>query len=362
MKKRSVLLFPIVVFFFVFDLFSQTSTDEAKGLKDYYKSYFPVGVALAPQNLKGEEAALVQKHFNSITAENVMKMSRIHPKENLYDWKPADDLVDFAAKNGMQMRGHTLVWHTQTPDWIFKDDKGYEVTKEVLLKRLKDHITTVVSRYKGKIYAWDVVNEAIDDADSVFYRQTPWLKICGEEFIAKAFEWAHAADPDALLFYNDYNTEETVKREKIIKLITDLKAKGVPIHGIGLQGHWSIYGPDEEAVRTSLQRYATLGLDIHVTELDVSVYVPESNRRQLRPDEQTSYTPEMERKQTEMYGMYFGVFRDFKDEIKSVTFWNLSDKRSWLDNFPVRGRKNYPLLFDQGLKPKKAYWAIVNFR
>ncbi len=330
------------------------------GLKDYYKDYFPIGVALGPNNLRGGEKDLILGHFNSITAENVMKMGRIHPREDGYDWKPADALVAFARNNGMQMRGHTLCWHNQVAPWFFLDHEGNTVSREVLLGRLRNHITAVVTRYKDNVYAWDVVNEAIDDGDN-FYRQSAWYKICGDTFIEKAFAWAHEADPDALLFYNDYNTYDPVKRKKIIQMITGLLDKGVPIHGIGLQCHFSIFGPTEAQLRQSLDDYARLGLPIHITELDVSVYLPEPGRRDKKPGESDAFTAEMEEMQTDQYRMFFKVFRDYRAHIRSVTFWNLSDKRSWLDNFPVRGRKNYPLLFDQDLKPKKAYRAVVDF-
>lgn len=335
---------------------------QEKGLKDYYQNYFPIGVAVSPQVLTGQESELIKKHFNSITAENVMKIGPIHPEENKFNWEPADQIVNFAQANGMKMRGHTLCWHNQTPDWLFKDNAGNQVSKEVLLKRLKDHITAVVSRYKGKIYAWDVVNEAIDDKEDVFYRPSPWLNIIGEEYIAKAFQYAHEADPSALLFYNDYNTESPAKLQKIVKMIKSLKEAGVPIHGVGLQGHWSIYKPTEKEINESIIAYSSLGLKIQITELDVSVYQPEQGRRDKRPDEQDVLTSEMEQKQTSLYSSAFKTFREHKGVITGVTFWNVSDKRSWLDNFPVRGRKNYPLLFDQELKPKKAYWEVVQFK
>ena len=335
--------------------------EDSKGLKDHYEDYFPIGVALAPRNLQGQEEKLILKHFNSITAENVMKIINIHPEENKFDWKDADKLVDFGVANNMRVRGHTLCWHRQVPQWFFTDEDENAVSCDILLARLKEHITEVVSRYKGKIYAWDVVNEVIDDDPRRSLRESPWSTICGEDFIAKAFEYAHAADPDALLFYNDYNTTDPQKRDKIYTLVKSLRDNGVPVHGIGMQGHWSIYGPGESDLREAIKTYASLGVTIHITELDVSVYPPESERRKLRPGESTNFTPEMEQKQREQYGMIFRVFRENKDFISSVTFWNLSDKRSWLDNFPVRGRKNYPLLFDQQLKPKKAYWEVVGF-
>jgi endo-1,4-beta-xylanase len=332
-----------------------------KGLKDYYKAHFPIGVAVSPRDLQGPEAELILREFNGITAENAMKIGPIHPEENRFNWEPADQIVNFAQTNGLRMRGHTLVWHNQTPDWLFQDGQGNLVTKEVLLKRLEDHIKAVVSRYKGKIYAWDVVNEVIDDNPAIFYRDSKWYTICGEEFISKAFEFAHAADPDALLFYNDYNTENPAKREKIYKLVKELLDKKIPVHGIGLQGHWSIYEPTEYELRESLRKFSSLGLALQITELDVSVYPSEHSRREARPGETGILTEEMVKKQSEQYNMFFRVFREYKNVITGITFWNVSDKRTWLDSFPVRGRKNYPLLFDQELKPKKAYRDVVNF-
>jgi endo-1,4-beta-xylanase len=335
--------------------------DATKGLKDYYASYFPIGVAVSPAVLTSAERDLILKNFSSLTAENVMKMGPIHPKEDQYNWEPADQIVDFVIANKMKMRGHTLVWHNQTPDWLFKNADGSRVDKETLLKRMKEHIMQVVSRYKGKIYAWDVVNEAIDDDASKFYRDSPWYQICGEEFIAKAFEYAHEADPDALLFYNDYNTEKPSKRDNIYKFVKQLLDANVPIHGVGLQGHWSIYEPSEEALRESLTKFSSLGLAVQITELDISVYPSEQGRREKRVDENDAFTQEMEQKQLEKYRMVFNLFREFKTSITGITFWNVTDRRSWLDNFPVRGRKNYPLLFDQQMLPKKAYWEVVKW-
>ena len=215
-------------------LHAQTN-QPVKGLKDYYKDYFPIGVAVSLRSLAGAEGQLVLSQFNSLTPENAMKMGPIHPEENRYNWRDADSIVNFAQQHHLKVRGHNLCWHEQTPNWLFKDAQGNQVTKEVLLKRLKDHITTVVNRYKGKIYAWDVVNEAIDDDSTKFLRNSTWYKICGEDFIAKAFEYAHAADPKAVLFYNDYNTERPEKRDRVYKLLKKLVDAGVPINGVGLQ-------------------------------------------------------------------------------------------------------------------------------
>jgi endo-1,4-beta-xylanase len=355
--KRKLILIALLGFW---SLVSAQS--DSKGLKDYYRNYFDVGTSVSPNALKTDEAALLTSQFNSLTAENVMKMGPIHPNESEYNWAPADAIVEFAQSNQIKMRGHTLCWHNQTPKWLFVNAAGDTVSKEVLLNRLKDHITTIVSRYKGKVFAWDVVNEAISDSKDEFYRKSVWYKICGEEFIAKAFQYAHEADPDALLFYNDYNEINPVKREKIIKMVSDLKKAGVPIHGIGLQGHWAISEPTTTELEKTLSDFSKLGLTLHITELDLSVYPKEHNARQKKAEDyNTEYTADKEARQAEQYKMCFELFRKYKNSISSVTFWNISDRHSWLDNFPVRGRKDYPLLFDKDLKPKKAFWEVVKF-
>ena len=336
----------------------------AKGLRDYYRAYFPVGVAVGPQNLTNPtEAALILREFDSLTPENVMKMGPIHPDSARYNWGPADAIVDFAQAHQLRVRGHNLCWHEQTPKWLFVNARGQRVSKATLLRRLHAHIDAVVKRYKGKIYAWDVVNEAVADNPQEFLRNSDWLQICGPDFIAEAFRYAHAADPSAVLFYNDYNTERPEKMERIYKLLKQLKDAGVPINGVGLQGHWSLYEPTETELRTTIERFASLGLQVQVTELDVSVYPWEKDRRAKRPGESDAYTPEMQQKQSAQYAMFFRVFRDEAKakRLTGVTFWNVSDHHTWLDDYPVAGRKNHPLLFDEQLQPKAAYGAVVKF-
>lgn len=341
---------------------SATIIESNRGLKDYYKDYFIMGVAVSPRSLKTDEAGLILQQFSSITPENAMKMGPIHPKENEYFWKDADSIAAFAKRNKMKMRGHTLCWHNQTPGWLFKDSAGKQVTKELLLQRLKDHITTVVKRYKGTIYAWDVVNEAISDNKEEYLRNSLWYQVCGEEYIAKAFQFAHEADPGALLFYNDYNEIDPVKREKIYRLVKNLKDAGVPIHGIGLQGHWAVNEPNRSQLDSTMQRFAELGLKIQVTELDISVYPKEHSARERKPgDNNIGFTIEKEQEQAAVYKMCFKIFRKYRRHISAITFWNISDRNSWLDNFPVRNRKDYPLLFDKDLKPKKVFWEVVKF-
>ena len=339
-----------------------TQSSDNRGLKDYYKNYFPIGVAVSPRALKTDEAGLILQHFNSLTPENAMKMGPIHPKENEYYWKDADSIIAFAQRNKLKVRGHTLLWHQQTPAWLFVDAQGAKVSKEVLLQRLKDHITTVAGRYKGKIYAWDVVNEAISDKHNEYLRPSEWLKIIGEEYIAKAFQWAHEAAPDALLFYNDYNEISPVKREKIYKLVKGLKDAGVPIHGVGLQAHWAVNEPSGGQLDSTIKRFADLGLKVQITELDISVYDKEHNARERKAeDADTTFSAQKEQRQLEVYKMAFELFRKYRNSISGVTFWNISDRHSWLDDFPVKGRKDYPLLFDKALQPKKAYWEVVKF-
>lgn len=340
--------------------FNQPQINNYESLKDHFKKYFPIGVAVNSRNIHGEEADFIKTQFNSVTPENDMKWALIHPEENRYNWRNADSIVAFAVNNKMRIRGHNLCWHNQVPGWLFKNSDGTTVSKEVLLQRLKDHIYTVVSRYKGKIYAWDVVNEAISDKPDEYLRNSEWYKICGEEYIAKAFQYAHEADPKALLFYNDYNEISAVKREKIYKLVMHLKETGVPINGIGLQGHWAVNEPSKEQLDSTIRRFAQTGLILQITELDISVYPKEHNARQRRAeDADTSFSEEKEQKQLEIYKMCFDLFKKYRKSIKGVTFWNVSDRRSWLDNFPVVGRKDYPLLFDKNLQPKKAYWAVI---
>ncbi len=337
---------------------SSQHIDTTKGLKDHYASYFPIGVSVSPAALLTAEGLLVTKHFNSITAENAMKMKPIHPKEDEYYWKDADSIVRFAKRHNMKIRGHALVWHQAVPDWFFTDKSGNTVTSDVLLGRLKDHITTVVSRYKDDIYAWDVVNEAISDDKNEFYRNSRFYQICGEAFIEKAFEWAHAADPDAILFYNDYNEINPVKRQKIITLIKKLRDKGVPVHAVGLQGHWNIYEPTKEALETTLKEFSGLGLPFQVTELDMSIY-PKNINETEKTD--TVFSSEKQERQRKQYKMIFELLRKYKKNITGVTFWNISDRHSWLDNFPVKGRKDHPLLFDKDLQPKKAFREVITF-
>ncbi|MCR8556500.1 endo-1,4-beta-xylanase [Mucilaginibacter sp. BJC16-A38] len=362
---------------------SLVGTATGKGLKDYYKDYFPIGVAVSMASLHGPDSALIVEEFNSVTPENDMKMGPIHPSENVYNWKNADAIVDFAVSRHIRIRGHNLCWHNQEAGWMFKGPNGEPATKELLLQRLKDHIFAVAGRYKGKIYAWDVVNEAVDDSDDTtqVYRKSNWYKICnGPDFIDSAFKYAHEADPDAKLYYNDYNSEHPVKREKIFKLLQKLIAGHAPIDGVGMQAHWKLNDPSPDELRKALDEVTSLGLKVQFTEMDITIRLPKPNPASgtmpaatAVPD--SGYTPLAEAKQIAQYKMAFDIFRKYKRFITGVTFWNVSDRSSWLDgrggglmggaaagaNTPRVVRKAYPLLFDENRQRKKAYWAVVNF-
>ena len=336
-------------------------TTKVKGLKDYFAEYFAMGVAVSPASFEGKSKELILAEYNSLTPENVMKMGVIHPRKDEFNWEPADKIVAFAQENNLKVRGHALVWHQQTGNWIFKDEDGNDVSREVLLDRMKAHIDSVVGRYKGKIYAWDVINEAIDDNPDNFLRNSKWLEIIGDDFLTKAFEFAHEADPEAKLFYNDYNIIIPEKRDRVLKLIAKLKSEDAPIDGIGIQGHWSIFSPSEDELRQALKMYTETGLDVQITELDVSLYKWEKEQRERRPDESDEFTEERKLAQIEAYQKFFKVFRGYKEELTGITFWNISDRNTWLDRYPVEGRKNYPLLFDQNYKRKQVYDSIIQF-
>ncbi|MDM5327455.1 endo-1,4-beta-xylanase [Neobacillus sp. CF12] len=324
------------------------TTVEVPSLSQVYEQYFNIGAAVNLTTIDSQKE-LLRKHFNSITAENDIKFIEIQPVEGQFTFEKADQLAAFAKENGMKMRGHTFVWHNQTPDWVFED-----ANRETLLQRMKDHITMVMKRYKGTIFCWDVVNEAVTDEGTELYRPTKWLEIIGEDYIEKAFEFAHEADPEALLFYNDYNESNPEKREKIYKLVKSLVDKGVPIHGVGLQAHWNLVNPSLEDIRTAIERYASLGLELHLTELDVSVFNFEDKRTDL-----TEPTHEMLELQAKRYHQVFQLLRQYQENITSVTFWGAADDYTWLSDFPVRGRKNWPFLFDENHQPKESFWKVV---
>lgn len=323
-------------------------------LHEMFSNDFLIGAAVNLKTLETQKELLTH-HFNSITAENEMKFVSLHPTEDQYTFDEADTIARFARSNGMKLRGHTLVWHNQTTEWLFLNKDGGLTDRETLLSRMKEHIETVVKRYKDDVYCWDVVNEVIADEGSDLLRPSRWLEIIGEDFIAKSFEYANQADPNAKLFYNDYNESNPEKREKIYKLVKSLVEQGAPIHGIGLQAHWGLSRPSLDDIRSAIERYASLGLQLQFTELDVSVFEFDDRRNDLLQP-----TNEMMMKQEERYFQFFNLFKEYKEVITGVTFWGAADDYTWLDNFPVQGRKNWPLLFDTKHQPKGAYRKIID--
>lgn len=326
----------------------------AQGLKDAYKDYFLIGVAVNQRNVtNAEQQALIKREFNSITCENDMKPEPTEPSEGQFNWENADRIANFCRTNGIKLRGHCLMWHSQIGKWMTEDNP----TKEVFYKRMRNHIHAVVNRYKDVVYAWDVVNEAMtDDAKAEDpYRQSVMYKLCGDEFIAKAFQYTREADPKGLLFYNDYNECDPVKSKRIYNMVKKMKEAGVPIDGIGMQGHYNIYGPTEKEIDDALALYKTVVKHIHVTELDIRVN--EEMGGQLRfSREGVNVTDSVKQHLADQYARVFRVFRKHKDVIDCVTFWNLGDRDSWL------GAANYPLPFDTEYKPKMAYNFIKDMK
>jgi endo-1,4-beta-xylanase len=326
-------------------------------LKEVIGSKFLVGAAIEPSQLRvTSDVALLKKHFSSITAENVMKAHRLAATERGYDFAPADELVRFAQKNGMKVRGHTLVWHRSVPEWFF------EGSRDEVRMRLERYITDVVTHFKGRVYAWDVVNEVASDNPGEVYRQkSAWYAALGPDYIEYAFRAARAADPEAQLFINDYDTEETEKRAHLMTIVRDLMKKGVPLDGVGHQVHAKV-GASAQGVDEALKEVAALGLINHVTELDVSVYDDPgtcfASRTGCQPDFGTAIPPALLSHQALLYRKLFDVFRAHPT-LQSVTTWGISDSHTWLSNFPVT-RTNKPLLFDTSGAPKAAFRAIVD--
>ena len=335
---------------------------EEPSLKDAVGNKFLIGVALNVNQSSGVDTSsikLVKQHFNSIVAENCMKCEVIHPEEDRYDFTLADQFVSFGEKNGMAVIGHCLIWHSQLAPWFCVDEKGNNVTPEVLKQRMKDHITTIVTRYKGRIKGWDVVNEAILEDGS--YRKSKFYEILGEEFIPLAFQYAHEADPDAELYYNDYAMNMPGKREGVVKLVSSLKEKGIRIDAVGMQGHMGMDYPDINEFEQSIVAFAGTGVKVMVTEWDMSALptVKQSAnisdtvayQKMLNPYPET-LPDSVSKAWNNRMKQFFGLFEKHADVISRVTAWGVSDSDSWKNDFPVKGRHDYPLLFDRNYQPK----------
>jgi endo-1,4-beta-xylanase len=339
-------------------------------LKDAYRDSFYVGAAINAAQFTGTDArgaAIVTSQFNSISPENVLKWERVHPKPDTYSFELADKYVEFGEKNHMFMVGHNLVWHNQVPDWVFQDEKGNPLTREALLKRMHDHIFTVVGRYKGRIQSWDVVNEALNDDGTL--RQSKWLKIIGDDYIAKAFQYAHEADPNAQLNYNDYSLETEAKRNGAIALIKKLQAQGIPVAVVGIQGHDSLSWPSVELEDATITAFAKVGIKVAITELDIDVLPPVATgsaevslsvKADPKLNPYVNGLPDaVQMALAKQYASLFAVYLKHSAVMSRVTFWGVTDKDSWKNDWPVVGRTDYPLLFDRAGEPKPAFDAVI---
>ena len=346
-------------------------TSASLELKGLFLDKFKIGTALSREQIIGTQRSIlpfVNKHFNAITPENSMKWERIHPEEGVYDFEAADALVEFSNKNNHFFTGHTLVWHSQVPDWVFEHKDGTPLNRAELLNRMEEHINTVAGRYAGKIDAWDVVNEAFNEDGTL--RVSKWSTIIGDDFIEQAFIMAAKAAPNAKLYYNDYNLYKPEKRNGVLGLVKALQSKGVKIDGVGMQAHYSLDNPELTDIEDSIKAYSNLGVDVLITELDVSVLpFPDENNMgadvSLNFDLQAEFNPypdglptSVENQLGERYKGLFAIFNKHQDVIKRVTFWGVSDAQTWRNDWPMTGRSDYPLLFDRQLNAKPFMSAL----
>lgn len=340
-------------------------------LKDAYKDDFYIGVAINQRQFDGEDqrgGPIIAAQFNSTSPENVLKWESVHPEPGRFDFTEPDRYVAFGEQHHMYIIGHTLVWHNQTPRWVFQNEDGSPVTRDELLRRMREHILTVVGRYKGRIKGWDVVNEALNEDGTL--RNSPWRRIIGDDYIEKAFQYAHEADPDAQLHYNDYSLENKPKRDGAIALIKRLKAEGIPVNAIGLQGHDKLDWPTPAQEDETIAAFAQLGVKVMITELDVDM-APSTQRNRTAEvtfngqagaagDAYSHGLPEAQQQAlANRYAELFRVFLKHRADISRVTFWGVTDGDSWLNDWPIRGRTNYPLLFDRAGQPKPAFYAVM---
>jgi endo-1,4-beta-xylanase len=340
-------------------------------LKDAFHGDFRIGAALNEGQFTGKNSnaiAIIKAQFNTISPENVLKWGSVHPRPGQFVFSAADRYVEFGQKNNLFIVGHNLIWHNQTPQWVFQDDKGNPVDRDTLLARMREYIFTVVGRYRGKIGGWDVVNEALDEDGGL--RESQWEKIIGEDYLLKAYQFAHEADPLAELYYNDYSLESLPKQHGAIALVKKLQSQGVTISAVGLQGHYRIGSPTTNQVDETISAFSKLGVKVMITELDIDVLPPATrsqaaeasmnfaSRAELNP--YTNGLPDsIRQKLVQRYADLFAVFVAHRADISRVTFWGVTDADSWLNNWPVRGRMAYPLLFGRDYKPKSAFDAVV---
>ncbi len=340
-------------------------------LREACRGSFLIGAAINAAQITGEDVrgdAIVDAQFDSISPENALKWTSVHAQPGIYDFDLADRYVAYGEKHHMFIVGHSLICHSQTPPWVYRDAKGNLLTREALLARMREHIQTVVGRYKGRIQSWDVVNEALNEDGTL--RRTGWKDIIGDDYIEKAFEYAHEADPHAELTYNDYSLENEPKRNGVISLIKKLQAEGVPITSVGLEGHDNLSWPAVEQEGHTIEAFAQLGVKVVISELDMDVLPPPARQvaagESLNLEASTGLNPhvnglpqEMQEALAKRYADLFRVFLKHRDAVTRVTFWGVTDGDSWKNNWPVKGRTSYPLLFDRSGQPKPAFYAVV---
>lgn len=346
-----------------------TAQKKASSLKEAYKKDFYIGTALSANQIEMKDAkqdALIRKEFNAITAENIMKSMFVHPQKDKYDFALTDKFIAYGEKNKMFIHGHTLIWHSQLAPWMEKIKDSTEMKAF-----MKDHITTIVSKYKGRIGSWDVVNEALNEDGTL--RKSVFLNTLGEQYLTDAFKLAAAADPKVDLYYNDYNNEEPAKREGTINLIKKVRAGGGKVDGVGIQAHWRLESPSLQEIEESILAYSAIGLKVAFTELDITVLpnpwdlkgadVNQNFEGSATMNPYPEKLPaDVQDKLAQRYASIFKLFLKHKDKISRVTFWGVYDGQSWLNDWPIKGRTNYPLLFDAQLQPKKAYDSIMQLK
>lgn len=346
---------------------ASTNAQEAKdtSFKDAFKGKFYIGVALNRSQAAGsdgKEYEILKNEYNSISPENDMKWENIHPTLDAYNFGPSDAYIKTGKDLNMFIIGHTLLWHSQTPKWVFEDGKGNPLKREALLERLKEHITKVMGRYKGVIKGWDVVNEALNEDGTL--RDSKWRKIIGDDYIEKAFEYAHAVDPAAELYYNDYNLYKKEKRAGAVKIVNQLKAKGLPIKAVGEQGHYNLTGATLAEVEATINDFVKAGVQVNITELDISVLPDKGASTTADVSNNAAYKKELdpysdglpkdvEKKLADRYKALFELFMKYEKNIDRITFWGLSDRNTWLNNWPIRGRTNYPLPYNRDMTVKQ---------
>jgi endo-1,4-beta-xylanase len=344
------------------------SGTSSEALRDAVRGRFLVGAALMSRQLDDPKlAALVALQFDCLTRENEFKPRSLQPQPGQFNFAGADRIGDFARSHGMKVVGHTLCWHGSSPNWMFRGPDGKPLPREQALRNLKDHIDAVVGHFKGKVIGWDVVNEAISDAKDAYLRDTPARRAIGDDYVLKAFEFAHAADPDAELYYNDFGNENPGKREKTIRLIRELKAKGVRLGAVGIQCHLRVDEPDApDRLERAISDYAAEGIKVMITELDVDVLPRSARGADVAARERgganpypDGLPPDVAAAQARFYERIFQAVLKHPGVVTRVTFWGTHDGASWLNNWPVFRRTNHPLLWDRGLRPKPAFGAVL---